>query len=85
MRERTANDPENAARLMDQEGTEGIRDVPSGGQVNLTCCADHRRGRWQCQRCKTHARPWLGVFEIAVPFRGDAFRVVYSVQLAEEI
>jgi phage-related protein len=26
-----------------------------------------------------------GVFKIAVPFRGDAFRVVYAVQLAEEI
>ena len=26
-----------------------------------------------------------GVFEIALPFRGDAFRVVYTVQLAEEI
>jgi phage-related protein len=25
-----------------------------------------------------------GVFEIALPFRGDAFRVVYTVQLAEE-
>src|ERR1700736_280395 len=26
-----------------------------------------------------------GVFEIALPFRGDAFRVVYVVQLAEAI
>jgi phage-related protein len=26
-----------------------------------------------------------GVFEIALPFRGDAYRVVYAVQLAEEI
>ena|SRR6202035_2116673 len=26
-----------------------------------------------------------GVFEIALPFRGDAFRVVYTVHLAEEI
>jgi phage-related protein len=26
-----------------------------------------------------------GVFEIALSFRGDAFRVVYAVQLAEEI
>jgi len=26
-----------------------------------------------------------GVFEIAVPFRSDAFRVVYTVQLGEEI
>jgi phage-related protein len=26
-----------------------------------------------------------GVFEIALPYRGDAFRVVYAVQIAEEI
>lgn len=26
-----------------------------------------------------------GVFEIALPFKGDAFRVVYAVQIAEEI
>lgn len=35
------------------------------------------------------AKPLLGlgsgVFEIALPFRGDAFRVVYAVQLAEEM
>ena len=26
-----------------------------------------------------------GVFEIALPFKGDAFRVVYAVQLADDI
>ena len=26
-----------------------------------------------------------GVFEISLPFKGDAFRVVYAVQLADEI
>lgn len=26
-----------------------------------------------------------GVFEIALPFRGDAFRVVYAVQVGEEV
>jgi phage-related protein len=26
-----------------------------------------------------------GMFEIALPFRGDAFRVIYGVQIAEEI
>jgi phage-related protein len=35
------------------------------------------------------AKPWhglgSGVLEIALPFRGDAFRVVYAVQIAEEI
>ncbi|MFZ0771217.1 MAG: type II toxin-antitoxin system RelE/ParE family toxin [Candidatus Sulfotelmatobacter sp.] len=35
------------------------------------------------------AKPMLGlgsgVFEIALPFQGDAFRLVYAVQIAEEI
>jgi phage-related protein len=35
------------------------------------------------------AKPMLGlgsgVFEIALPFEGDAFRVVYAVQLADDI
>jgi phage-related protein len=26
-----------------------------------------------------------GVFEIALPFRGDAFRVIYAVQLADDL
>lgn len=26
-----------------------------------------------------------GVFEIALPFQGDAFRVIYTVQIADEI
>jgi phage-related protein len=26
-----------------------------------------------------------GIFEIALPFKGDAFRVVYAMQIAEEI
>jgi phage-related protein len=26
-----------------------------------------------------------GVFEIALPWRGDAFRVIYAVQIAEEL
>jgi phage-related protein len=26
-----------------------------------------------------------GIFEIALPFQGDAFRVVYAVQLADDI
>ena len=26
-----------------------------------------------------------GVFEVALPFRGNAFRVVYAVQLGDEL
>ncbi len=29
--------------------------------------------------------PGSGVFEIVLPFRGDAFRVVYAVQIADEM
>jgi phage-related protein len=34
---------------------------------------------------KPMQRMGSGVLEIALPFRGDAFRVVYALQLAEEI
>ena len=34
---------------------------------------------------KPMQRMGSSVFEIALPFRGDAFRVVYTVQLADEI
>ena len=40
--------------------------------------------------CKSEiAKPMIGlgagIFEVALPFRGDAFRVVYAVQIGEEI
>jgi len=70
---------------MDRSGAEGVRDVSRRSQVDLPCGPDHRsRGR-QSRRCKADARSGLGVFEIALPFRGDAFRVVYAVQLADEV
>jgi phage-related protein len=70
---------------MDQGSREGIRGVPGRGKVNLSCGADHCSGGQQGRRCKAHARPGSGVFEIALPFKGDAFRVIYAVQLADEI
>jgi phage-related protein len=70
---------------MDQGRTEGIRDLPGRGQVHLSCGVDDRRRRRQGGYCEADARYGVGVLEIALPFRGDAFRVVYAVQLAEEI
>ena len=70
---------------MDQGGAEGIRDVPGRGQVDLSCGPDDRRRGRQGRYCEAYARHGAGVFEIALPFRGDAFRVVYALQLAEEI
>jgi len=34
---------------------------------------------------QSHAWYGPGVFEIALPFTGDAFRVVYAVHLSDEI
>ena|SRR5271170_7056694 len=70
---------------MDQGGTEGIRDVPGRARsiclAALTIAAEGGKA--------DVAKPMHGlgsrVFEIALPFRSDAFRVVYAVQLAEEI
>ena len=35
--------------------------------------------------CQAHAGLGSGVFEIALSFRGNAFRVVYVVQLGDDI
>ena len=39
----------------------------------------------RCYRGKGGRGLGSGVFEIALPWRGDAFRVVYAVQLGAEI
>ena len=70
---------------MDQGGTEGIRDVPGRGPVDLPCRLDDRRRGGKADIAKPMHGMGSGVFEIALPFRGDAFRGVYAVQLAEEI
>ena len=58
---------------------------PEGGEIDLPCGADRRRRRREGRYCQAHARIGFGVFEIALPFKGDAFRVLYAVQLADEV
>ncbi len=87
----TANDPKDTGRFMDQAGSEGVRKVSGKGQVDPSCGPDDRCGgrKGRCCEKADVAKPMhslgSGVFEIALPFKGDAFRVVYVVQLAEEI
>ena len=58
---------------------------PEGAQsiclAALTIAAEGRKG----DIAKPMKATGSGVFEIALPYRGDAFRVVYAVQLGEEI
>lgn len=43
------------------------------------------RPKGQSRYCKPLHGLGSGIFEIALPFKGDAFRVVYAVQLAPEV
>src|SRR6266849_1827877 len=70
---------------MDQGGAQGIRDVPGRGPVDLPGRLDDCRREQQGRYREAHAWHGSGVFEIALPFRGEAYRVVYAVQLAEAI
>jgi phage-related protein len=70
---------------MDQGGTQGIRDVPARSPVDLFGGLDDRCRGWKGGFAKPMHDLGSGVFELALPFRGDAFRLIYAVQLAEEI
>ena len=69
---------------MDQGGAQGVRDVPGRGQVCLAALTIAAEGG-KADIAKPMRGLGSGVFEIALPFKGDAFRVVYVVQLADEI
>jgi phage-related protein len=69
---------------MDQGGAQGVRDVPGRGQVCLAALTIAAEGG-KADVAKAMHSLGSGVFEIALPFKGDAFRVVYALQLADEI
>ena len=70
---------------MDQGGAEGFSGVSRKCAIPFSNGAHDCSRGWQSGHRETHARPRFGVFEIALAFRGDAFRVVYAVQLADDI
>ena len=82
---RQDDDPTDTTRFLDQGGSEGIRDVP--GRASSICLAALTIAAegGKADIAKPMRGMGSGVFEIALPFRGDAFRVVYAVQLADAI
>lgn len=70
---------------MDQSSAEGLRDVSEGRAIifftALTIAADGGKA----DIAKPMQGLGSGVFEMALAFRGDAFRVVYAIHLANEI
>ncbi len=70
---------------MDQGSVERIRDFPRGSTVDLPCCSDNRTEGGKADIVKPMLGMGSGVFEIALAFRGNAFRAVYAVQLADDV
>lgn len=56
-------------------------DAKTIGLVALTIAAEGRKA----DAAKPMRGLGPGIFEIAIRFRGDAFRIIYSVLLAEEV
>ena len=72
----TANDEKHSARFVDQSGPQGIRDFPGWGAVHLSYALTIAEEGGKADIAKPMRGLGSGVFEIALPFRGDAFRVV---------
>ena len=71
---------------MAQERPEGIPGFPRSGTLDLSDRAnDGRRRRAKADIAKPLHGMGSGVLEIALAFKGDAFRVVYAVQLGDDI
>lgn len=69
---------------MDPSRTERIRHIPGRRSICLAALTIAAAGG-KADIAKLLRGLEAGVFEIALPFRGDAFRVVYAVQLGDEI
>jgi phage-related protein len=70
---------------LDQSSAEGLRGVPHEAQriclSALTLAAEGSKA----DIAKPLAGFGSGIFEIALPFRGDAYRLVYAVQIGQEL
>jgi phage-related protein len=77
--------PTDTTRFLGQGSPEGLRDVPGRGHVDLPGGLTIAAEGGKADIVKPMRGMGPGVFEIALPFRGNAFRVVYAVQLADDI
>jgi Phage derived protein Gp49-like (DUF891) len=64
---------------------EGFRELPGKGAGYLRGSPYGGGGGRQVRYRQADEGAWLRFFEIALPFRGNAFRVVYGVQIGDAI
>jgi phage-related protein len=75
----------NTTRFVGERRAKGIRELSGGGAIDLSGRVDYRGRRQQGGHRQTLKGLGSGVMEIALPYRGNAFRVVYAVQLGEDV
>jgi phage-related protein len=85
IRDRHGGAPENTTRFMDQGGVEGVRDLPRSRTLDFVDRAHDRGRRGQSRYREAHAQHGVRSLRDRAGFKRDAFRVIYAVQLADEI
>ncbi len=78
-------DKNNKANFLDQCGPKGFRRLSKLGASDLSSGADHRRRERRGGHRQAPEGNGAGVLESALPYRGNAFRVVYAVQIGAEL
>jgi hypothetical protein len=80
-----SGDKNNPPDLVDQCRSQGIRELSRGSTGNLPDGIDHsgRRRQGGHRQTAEGARVWRD--EISLPYHGNAFRVVYAVQIGTEL
>ena len=76
------DDTKDTASFMAQGGAEAIRDLPGRARSICLAALTIAAEGGKADIAKPMQGLGSGVFEIALAFRGDAFRVVYAVQIA---
>ena len=76
-----ATRPISWIRAAKKDFLEFPEEVQSTGLNALTIAADGRKS----DIAKSLAGVGSGVFEVALPYKGDAFRVVYAVQIGDDV
>src|ERR1700733_6277618 len=75
----------NTTRFMDQGGVEGVRDLPRSRTLDFFDRAHNRGRRGQSRYSRSPCTAWGRSLRDRAGFKRDAFRVIYAVQLADEI
>jgi len=77
--------PQYTSGFVAEGCSQGLRRVSCGGADHLPYRTHYRRRRRQSRYSEAAARARLRRYGIALPFDGNAYRVVYALQIGNDI